>query len=71
MQRRGILKVTEEVLHILSKEKECSVQHLASSTKSQWSTIIKILEFLKRINLVKEKKGEVTYKAERLFSLKS
>jgi len=68
--RRGILEVAEEVIKVLSKEEECTIQSLADKTKSQWRTIIKILEFLKKINFVKERKGNVTYKAERLFSLK-
>ena len=69
MKRRGILKVAEEIIKILSKEKECSIQYLATKTKSQWITIVKILEFLKKIGVVKERKGNVTYRAERLFRL--
>jgi DNA-binding transcriptional regulator YhcF (GntR family) len=70
MKRRGILEVTELVLKRLSDGKKHSVQSLASELKCQWKTIIKVLEFLKKIGLVKETKGKVTYKAERLFCLR-
>ncbi len=70
MTRRTILDVTEEVIKLLSDKKQYSVQGLSSRLNCQWRTTIKVLEFLKRIDIVKEVKGKTTYKTERLFSLK-
>ena len=70
MGRRTILEVIEDILKVLRKEKELSVKGISEEVKSQWETTIKALEFMKRINLVKEREGKKTHKAERLFSLK-
>jgi len=70
MGRRNILKVIEDILKVLKKEPEMSVKALSEEVKSQWETTIKALEFMKKINLVKERKGKKTHKIERLFSLK-
>ena len=70
MPRRDILKVTEQILKKLSIKKDESIQSLSLEINAQWRTTIKCLEFLKRIGLVKERKGKTTYKTERLFSLK-
>ncbi|MBI2628695.1 hypothetical protein HYW74_01270 [Candidatus Pacearchaeota archaeon] len=70
MGRRNILKVIEDIIKLLNKEKELSVKAISESIKSQWETTIKALEFMKKINLVKERQGKKTNKIERLFSLK-
>ena len=70
MPRKDILTIIEKILKILSNKKEKSVQSISLQVNIQWRTTIKCLEFLKRINLVKERQGKTTYKAERLFSLK-
>ena len=68
--RRDILEVTEQILKILSDKQEHSVKNISDLIGAQWRTTIKSLEFLKRIGLVKERKGEKTYREERLFRLK-
>ena len=68
--RRNILDVTEEIIKLLSKKSDLSVKAISEEVGSQWETTIKSLEFLKRISLVQEKKGDISYKAERLWSLK-
>ena len=68
--RRSILDVTEDILKLLSKKENLSVKAISEIINSQWETTIKSLEFLKRINLVKEKAGEKSYKTERLWSLR-
>lgn len=70
MKKRHILDITEDVYLLLKRENELSIQSVANKTNSRWETALRILEFLKRMNLVKEKKGKKTYKEERLFSLK-
>jgi len=70
MGRRGILDVIEEILKVLKKKDELSVQRISKEIKSQWETTIKALEFMKRVNLAKERGGKKTNKTERLFSLK-
>jgi len=70
MGRRNILKVIEDILKVLKREPEMSVKALSEEIKSQWETTIKALEFMKLVNLVKERKGKKTNKTERLFSLK-
>ena len=69
MPRRAILAIIEDILNILSKEEELSVRQISVKLKSQWETTIKALNFMKKINLVKERKGKKTNKIERLFSL--
>lgn len=70
MGRRNILDVIEDILILLKKDKEMSVKAISEAIKSQWETTIKALEFMKKINLVKEREGKKTNKTERLFSLK-
>jgi len=69
-QSLSFLKKADKILKILLNKKEKSVQSISLQVNIQWRTTIKCLEFLKRINLVKERQGKTTYKAERLFSLK-
>ena len=69
MSRRNILDVIEDILKVLKKNKELSVKSISNEVRSQWETTIKALEFMKRVNLVKERQGKKTHKAERLFSL--
>ena len=70
MGRRSILKVIEDILKVLKKKNEMSVKRISNEVKSQWETTIKALEFMERVNLVKEREGKKTHKIERLFSLK-
>lgn len=70
MRRRSILDVIEDILKVLKKKDEMSVKRVSEEFGSQWETTIKALEFMKRINLVKEREGKKTNKTERLFSLK-
>jgi len=69
MSRRNILEVVEDILKVLKRNKELSVKSISNEVRSQWETTIKALEFMKRVNLVKERQGKKTNKAERLFSL--
>lgn len=66
---RNILKITEEIIKLLSKEKELSVRQISLKARTHRAVALKSLEFLKRINLVKERKGMDTKRVERLFSL--
>lgn len=70
MSRRNVLEVAEKIIKILSDKKEYSIQNISLKANTQWKTAVKCLEFLQKVGLVKERKGNVTYKAERLFSLK-
>lgn len=69
MPRNSIFDTTENILKLL-KKKEYTVNQIADELKIQWKTAIKSLDFLKRLGLVKERKGNKTYKEERLFSLR-
>ncbi|MDP3881967.1 MAG: hypothetical protein Q8Q31_03775 [Nanoarchaeota archaeon] len=70
MGRRNILNVIEDILRALKKKDEMSVKSISEEVKSQWETTIKALEFMKRVNLVKEREGKKTHKTEGPFSLK-
>lgn len=59
----------EDILKVLKKNKELSVKSISHEVHSQWETTIKVSEFMKRVNLVKERQGKKTNKAEGLFSL--
>ena len=62
--------LTEEIIKTLSKEKELSIRQISLKVRTHRAVALKSLEFLKRINLVKERKGTDTKRIERLFSLK-
>ena len=61
-------KVLRNILKVLSDGKEYSIKSISHKINSHWETTLKALEFLKEVNLVKERKGSKTYKEERLFS---
>lgn len=67
---RDILIITEEILKLLSKEKELSTRQISLKIRTHRAVALKSLEFLKKINLVKEREGKETNREERLFSLK-
>jgi len=66
---RNILIITEEIIRVLSKEGELSTRQISLKIKTHRAVALKSLAFLKRIKLVKERKGSGTKRAERLFSL--
>ena len=69
MHRNNILETTKMVLKALNSG-EHTINEVADKLKIQWKTAVKCLEFLKEVGLVSERKGEKTYKEERLFRLK-
>lgn len=68
---RDILMITEEIIKLLSKEKELSIRQISLRIRTHRAIVLRSLEFLKRINLAKEREGNETKRVERLFSLKS
>ncbi|HVY01937.1 MAG TPA: hypothetical protein VHA12_04205 [Candidatus Nanoarchaeia archaeon] len=70
MTRKSMLNVLRAVLKLLQKDKELSVKAISDEIGSQWETTIKALEFLEEFGLVKQRKGNESYRTERLFSLK-
>ena len=67
--RRDILMITEEILNLLSKEKELSIRQISLKVKTHRAVALRSLEFLKKINLVQEREGDQTKREERLFRL--
>ena len=67
---RNILVITEDIYKLLSKEKELSIRQVSLKVRTHRAIALKSLEFLKRLNLVRERKGNETNRIERLFSLK-
>lgn len=67
---RDILMITEEIIKLLSKNKELSIRQISLRIKTHRAVALRSLEFLKRIKFVKERKGSDTKRVERLFSLK-
>lgn len=66
MHRKDILTICENIMELLKKEKEISVNGISYRLRSQRNTIVKCLEFLKKINIVDERRE----KAVRYFYLK-
>lgn len=62
--------ITEEILNLLSKEKELLIRQISLKVKTHRAVALRFLEFLKRINLVQEREGNQTKRKERLFGLK-
>ena len=66
---RDILMITEEILKLLSKNGELSIRQISLRLKTHRVVALRSLEFLKRIKLIRERKGEETQRIERLFNL--
>jgi DNA-binding transcriptional regulator YhcF (GntR family) len=71
MVRKPITQTIEEIQTILKKEGELSIRQLSIKAGSQWRTIEKALETMKKLNVVKERAGKETDRVERLFSIKN
>lgn len=70
MSGRSVHLIMEDIFDILKKEKELSIRQLSIKLGSQWITTKKALNSMKKLRLVSERKGNKTYKEERLFRLK-
>ena len=68
MSGKSIHLIMEEIFKIL-KDKEKSIRQLSIEIGSQWITIEKALESMKRLGLVKEKVSYESNRKARLFSL--
>jgi len=71
MSRKDILTNMREIIKILSTKKEYSIKQISYKIKAHWQTTLKALEFLKEINIVKERLGDEDNRKTRLFSIKS
>ncbi len=69
MSRKSILEVIKDIKKVLEKEGELSVKAISERIGSQWRTTIKALEFMEEMGLVRHRKGNETYKPERLFRI--
>ena len=69
MSGKSVHIIIEEIFEILKKE-EKSIRQLSLEIGSQWITIEKALESMKRLGLVKEKVSYEDNRKTRLFSLK-
>jgi len=70
MSGKPINKIMEEIFSLLKKEKELSIRQLSLSIGSQWITIEKALDSMKRLGIVKERLGDDNNRKTRLWSLK-
>ena len=70
MSRKSILDVMRGIIKLLGDKKEYSTKAISYKLNSHWETTLKALEFLEEVGIVKEKKGDVFYRVERLWSLK-
>jgi predicted transcriptional regulator len=71
MKRRNILDIGEDIFKLLLKGDKLSVHNIAQKIRCEWRTAIRVLEFLKVVSVVKEKKvstGRNRY--ERIFYLR-
>jgi len=67
--RRNILVITKEIFKLLKKEKELSIRQIFLRTNTNRDIALKSLDFMKDLELVKERKGTETKRGERLFSI--
>ncbi len=67
--RRSILVITKEIVKLLEKEKELSIRQIFLKVNTNRDMALKSLEFLKDMNLARERKGDKTNRGDRLFSL--
>lgn len=71
MSRNNILETVKKILKLMKDKKEFSINQVADELKIQWKTANKGLKFLKDIGMIIERKGDKTYREERLFRLKN
>lgn len=70
MSGKSVHLIIEEIFGILKKEGELSIRQLSVKTGSQWITVEKSLESMKKLGLVKEKFDKQNKRKTRLFRLK-
>lgn len=70
MERRDTISILEDILKALKKDKELSFNKLQKNTKTQWRTLKSCIDFLLKVNLVEERRGDSKPNPERFFSLK-
>ena len=71
-KRRKVLEVTENIYFFLknNKSKEYSINKISNQMKIRYELTIKCLNHLKKLDLVKERKGDKKPIPERLFNFK-
>lgn len=70
MTRKSPYDTVREITKVLRKNKELPIKSIANEIGSQWDTTLTALEFMKELKIVKERDGKMTYRTERLFSLR-
>ncbi len=70
MASKPINRIMEEIFDLLKKEKELSTRQLSVNIGSQWITIEKALESMKKLEVVKERIDKFDKRNTRLWSLK-
>jgi len=70
MSGKAINEIMENIFDILKKEKETSIRQLSVKIGSQWITIEKALNSMKKLEVVKERSGDENKRKTRLWSLK-
>lgn len=71
MSRREAIDLAKEIYFFLKNEKkEYSINRISIKMKAKYEITIKCLEFLKDVELLKERSGNNKPIPERLFSLK-
>ena len=71
MARKPITQIIEEIKELLEKDGELSIRQISIKAGSQWRTVEKALETMKKLGVVKERAGKETERVERLFSIKN
>lgn len=56
-------------MKLLSKERELSLRQIFRRVRTNRDSAVRALEFLKEVNLVKERVDDKTKRGDRLFSL--
>jgi len=71
-KRRGALDMAKEIYLFLKNEKpkEYSINKISKKVKSKYEMTVRCLNFLKALDLIKERKGDKKPIPERLFSFK-
>lgn len=67
MPRKPITDILIKISELLQKEKELSVNQIAFKIRSQWRTVEKALEVLKKLGVVLEKSNTKSKRNERIF----
>ena len=70
-KRKNFAQIVLEIKLLLEKEEELSIRQISFKTKSQWRTVEKVLDLLKKLKIVEESENKENDVKSRLFRIRT